>query len=259
MAGMRDRMKCRMVLVTGVLSMSAPGAGAPASAAEISVFAAASLADALSEIGRAFEASSGQHVVFNFGATSDLARQVRAGAPADVFFSADQAQMDNLEQAGLVRGRDRVDVLANRLVVVVPAGSPRRLRTPAEIASFSRLALADPQAVPAGIYARAYLESIGLWSTLAGRIVPTLNVRAALAAVESENVPAAIVYRTDAAISSRVRVAFEVPREAGPRIVYVVAPLASAGGPARSFAAELASSRAARVYEKYGFVVLAGR
>jgi molybdate transport system substrate-binding protein len=244
-------------LVAAVL-MAALGA-APASAAEITVFAAASLADALTEIGRAFEASTGHHVFFNFGATSDLARQVRAGAHADVFFSADQAQMDHLQEAALVRQADRADVLSNSLVVVVPARSPRRLRAASEIASFDRLALADPQAVPAGVYARTYLESIGLWAALAGRIVPALNVRAAMAAVESENVPAAIVYRTDAATSSRVRVAFEVPREAGPRIVYVMAPLAGAGGPARRFAAELASAQAARVYEKYGFAVLAGR
>ena len=229
---------------------------APAAAADITVFAASSLADAVSEIGRAYEAASGHHVSFNFGASSDLARQIQAGAPAEVFFSADEAQMDGLERAGLVRRAERADVLSNTLVVVVPASAPRRLRTAAEIASFSRLALADPQAVPAGVYARAYLESLGLWSALADRIVPTLNVRAALAAVESENVPAAIVYKTDAAGSRRASIAFEVPREAGPRIVYVIAPLAGASAPARTFAAELASSRAARVYEKLGFIVL---
>lgn len=250
-------MKLTPVLVGALLVVSA--ASAPAPAAEITVFAAASLADAVSEIGRGFAASSGHRVAYNFGASSDLARQIRAGAPADVFFSADQAQMDGVERAGLVRAADRVDVLSNTLVVVVPAASPRRLSAPAEIASFRRLALADPQAVPTGVYARKYLESLGLWALLADRVVPTLNVRAALAAVESENVPAAIVYRTDAAISPKVRVAFEVPRESGPHIVYVLAPLAAASAPARLFAQELASARAARVYEKHGFIVLATR
>jgi molybdate transport system substrate-binding protein len=231
-------------------------AGSPASAAEITVFAAASLADALSEIGKSFGSVTGHHVVFNFGASSDLARQIRAGAPADVFFSADEAQMDVVTRAGLVRAAERVDVLSNTLVVVVPARAPRRLQAPSEIAKFERLALADPQAVPAGVYAKRYLESIGVWSRLADRIVPTLNVRGALAAVESENVPAAIVYRTDAATSSRVAVAFEVPRAAGPPIMYVMAPLAQASGPARLFADELASARAARVYQKCGFIVL---
>ncbi len=113
--------------------------------------------------------------------------------------------------------------------------------------------------MPAGVYARQYLESVGLWAALQGRIVPTLNVRAALAAVESENLPAAIVYRTDAAVSSRVRVAFEVPRSAGPAIVYVMAPLAAASPAGRLFAGELTSPRAARVYEKHGFIVLAHR
>ncbi|HEU0106777.1 MAG TPA: molybdate ABC transporter substrate-binding protein [Vicinamibacteria bacterium] len=230
--------------------------GSPASAAEITVFAAASLADAVSEIGKAFAAASGHHVAFNFGASSDLARQIRAGAPADVFFSADEAQMDVVTRAGAVRATDRVDLLSNTLVVVVPARTPRRLRAPSEIANFERLALADPQAVPAGVYAKKYLEQVGVWSRLADRIVPTLNVRGALAAVASENVPAAIVYRTDAATSSRVAVAFEVPRAAGPPIVYVMAPLAQASGPARLFADELASARATRVYQKYGFIVL---
>jgi len=237
-----------------VLSLLA--AGPCASAAEITVFAAASLADALSEIGKSFESATGHHVVFNFGASSDLARQIRAGAPADVFFSADEAQMDIVTRASLVRPAERVDVLSNTLVVVVPARTPRRLQAPSEIASFERLALADPQAVPAGVYAKSYLEKVGVWSRLADRIVPTLNVRGALAAVESENVPAAIVYRTDAATSSRVAVAFEVPRAAGPPIVYVMAPLAQASGPARLFADELASARATRVYQKYGFIVL---
>ena len=240
-------------------AMLAVAAGSPASAADVTVFAAASLADALGEIGKSFEAASGHHVAFNFGASSDLARQIRSGAPADVFFSADQAQMDGVTQAGLVRAADRRDVLSNTLVVVVPASATRRLQSAAEIASFHRLALADPQAVPAGVYARKYLESIGLWPRLADRVVPTLNVRAALAAVESENVPAAIVYRTDAAISKRVRVAFEVPRDAAPAIVYVMAPLAAASPAARLFADELVSARAARVYERFGFIVLPPR
>lgn len=259
------------VLLAATIALCALDASAPngaraagratrADAPEITVFAAASLADALSEIGRAFEAAAGAHVAFNFGATSDLSRQIRAGAPADVFVSADEAQMDLVEKAGLVRSADRVALLSNTLVVIVPAAAPgaaaRVLHGAAEIASFPRLALADPEAVPAGVYARAYLQSVGLWPGLAGRIVPTLNVRGALAAVESGNVPAAIVYRTDALTSRRVSVAFEVPREAGPRIVYVAAPLRDAREPARRFVAALASPESARVFEKHGFIVL---
>jgi len=232
--------------------------GRPARADEVTVFAAASLADVLGEIGKAFAAASGHHVAFNFGGSNDLARQIEAGAPADLFFSADRAQVDRLVEAGLVRPDQRRDVLSNQLVVIVPASSTERLSGPADLAKLPRLALADPEAVPAGVYARTYLESVGLWAALRDRVVPTLDVRAALAAVESENVPAGIVYRTDAALSRRVRVAFEVPRASGPRIVYVLAPLGAAPRPAaRALLAELLSARAARVYERHGFVVLA--
>jgi len=234
------------------------GGGPPARGDEVTVFAAASLANVLGEIGKAFEDASGHHVAFNFGGSNDLARQIEAGAPADLFFSADQAQMDRLEKAGLVRPGQRADVLSNQLVVIVPASSTERLSGPADLAKLKRLALADPEAVPAGIYARRYLETVGLWPALHDRVVPTLDVRAALAAVESENVPAGIVYRTDAALSKRVRVAFEVPRASGPRIWYVLAPVGGAPTPAaRALLAELRSARAARVYERHGFVVLA--
>jgi molybdate transport system substrate-binding protein len=232
---------------------------APLSAEELNVFAAASLTDALKEIGAAFEAASGHKVVYNLGASNDLARQIRAGAPADVFFSADKRQMDGLEKEGLVRAADRVDVLSNVLVVVVPADSSARVASPADLVRFPRFALADPEAVPAGVYARAWLESVGQWDTLKGRVVPALNVRAALAAVESGNAEAGIVYRTDAAISKRARVVFEVPREQGPAIVYPLAPLAaSRKAAAGAFVRALTSAPARAIYLKYGFVVLGG-
>jgi molybdate transport system substrate-binding protein len=232
---------------------------APARADEILVHAAASLTDALEEIGRAWQRSSGHTVAFNLGASSDLARQLAAGAPGDVFFSADRAQMDAVERAGRVRLTDPVELLSNALVVVVPTAASSWPRTAADLLSVERIALADPEAVPAGVYARQWLESLGLWEKLRGRVVPALNVRAALAAVESENAGAAIVYRTDAAIARRARVAFEVPREQGPRIVYVVAPLASSGkAAAREFVSYLRSADAQAVFARRGFVPLAG-
>jgi molybdate transport system substrate-binding protein len=228
---------------------------------ELGVFAAASLADALSEIGAAWSASSGRRPVFNFGASSDLARQIRAGAPADVFFSADEAQMDALEREGLVRKAKRVDLLSNTLVVVVPARSTAQLKAPAELERFASLALADPQAVPAGVYARAWLERLGLWSALSPRVVPALHVRAALAAVESENVEAGIVYRTDALRSRRVRIALEVARAEGPAIVYPVAAIDSSrsASAAGAFVAYLQGPEARAVFARHGFVVLGGR
>ena len=229
----------------------------PVSAEEVSVYAAASLTDCLKELAQGFEKGTGHQVVFNLGGSNDLARQIKAGAPADVFFSADKAQMDGLEAAGLVRAQDRVDVLSNVLVVVVPAASAARLRGPRDLPSANRLALADPQAVPAGVYARTWLESIALWDKVKDKVVPTLNVRAALSAVESENADAGIVYRTDAASSKRVKVAFEVPRDQGPAIVYPLAPMAGSKKPATAELVRYLTSASAReIYGRYGFVVL---
>jgi len=232
----------------------------PVAAEEVTVFVAASLTDALKEIAQAFEGRTGHKVVFNLGASNDLARQIKAGAPADVFFSADKAQMDGLEAAGLVRAQDRVDVLSNVLVAVVPASSTARVSGPTDLLAVRQLALADPQAVPAGVYARAWLESTGLWAKLKDRVIPTLNVRAALAAVESENADAGIVYRTDAAISKRVKVAFEVPKEQGPPIVYPLAPMATSKKVATGeLVRYLLSPPAREVYARYGFIVLPGK
>lgn len=248
-------MRALLLVLVSLLS-AAPAGGAD----EVTVFAAASLAEALEEAARGYERAGGHRVVLNVGGSNDLARQIVAGAAADLFFSADRAQMDLVEKAGLVRPSDRVELLSNVLVVVVPAASTAPIAAPRDLAGLRRLALADPEAVPAGVYARSYLESIGLWAALKDRVVPTLNVRAALAAVESGNADAGIVYRTDAALSRRVKVAFTVPREQGPRIVYVLAPLASSRKPAAAELAHwLAGSEAATTFERYGFVVIAPR
>ncbi len=170
--------------------------------------------------------ASGCRAVFNFGASSDLSRQIRSGAPADVFFSADTAQMDALEREGLVRAADRQDLLSNTLVVIVPAASGATRGGPAR----PRRLQDDRARRPAGGAGRASTHAAGSKAWGSGpsslpRVVPTLHVRAALAAVESENAEAGIVYRTDAAASKRARIAFEVPREQGPPIRYPVAPL----------------------------------
>jgi len=231
---------------------------APTRGEEILVFAAASLTESLQEISRTFERTTGNSVRFSFGASSDLARQIRAGAPADVFFSADTARMDEVERAGHVLRPDRQEFLRNSLVVIVPVRSPLQIRSPRDLLSVDRIALADPAAVPAGIYARKWLESQGLWDRIQKRVVPALDVRAALAAVETEALPAGIVYRTDARISKRVRVVYEVTGK--PEIVYSVAPIVSSHKKAaKDFVRYLASEDAARVFKSYGFGIRGGR
>lgn len=229
----------------------------PVSAEEVTIFAAASLADCLREVAAGFEKATGHEVVLAAGGSSDLARQIRAGAPADVFFSADAAQMDGLEKAGLVRAQDRANVLSNALVVVVPSEGAVVIRGARDLVRLKRLALADPDAAPAGVYARKWLESVGLWSALAQNVIPTLDVRAALAAVESNHVDAGIVYRTDALLSKRVKLAFEVPRREGPDIVFVLAPIAASRKPATAALVRyLTSPEALVVYARHGFIVL---
>jgi molybdate transport system substrate-binding protein len=236
------------------------GSRAGAAGGEVVVFAAASLADALREIGKGFETRTGIRVVLALGGSNDLARQIRAGAPADVFVSASSERMDEVERAGLVHGADRLDLLSNRLVVVVPVAASSSLATAEDLAGVRLLALGDPQAVPAGIYARRWLEKRGLWARVRDRVVPTLDVRAALAAVESANADAGIVYRTDAAISKRVRVALEVPPEEAPRIVYPAALLATSSRPGgRAFYEHLRSPEARAVFERLGFEFLPER
>ncbi len=221
---------------------------------EVLVFAAASLTESLEEIGKAFREKTGTAARFSFGASSDLARQIAAGAPADVFFSADTAKMDGLERSGLVRREERREFLSNALVVVVASSSPLRIGGAGDLVKLPRLALADPEAVPAGIYARQWLQKRDVWRELRERVVPTLDVRGALAAVESGAVPAGIVYRTDAAISKKVRVALVVTD--GPEISYSLARLAGSKSPdADAFVRFVAGEDGRAVFERRGFAV----
>lgn len=229
-----------------------------ASAAELHVFAAASLTDALKEIAAAYEKQSGDKVVFNFGASSFLARQVEEGAPADIFFSADEEKMDGLDKKGLIRRNTRKSRLSNSLVIVVARERGAAIEGPADLASarVKRLALAEPRTVPAGIYAKEYLQKQNLWRAVQAKVVPTENVRAALAAVEAGNVEAGIVYKTDAAISKKVRIAYEVPAADNPAISYPMALVKEARSPdsAARFFKHLESEEAGRIFEKFGFI-----
>ncbi len=229
-------------------------------AAELNVFAAASLTDALKEISAEYEKEGGERLVLNLGASSTLARQIEEGAPADLFLSADEAKMNSLEKKKLLVPGTRKSVLSNTLVIVVADDSTLKIAGAKDLAGSSVriLALAEPQTVPAGIYAKQYLRQQGVWSKVIDRVVPTENVRAALAAVEAGNADAGIVYKTDAQIAKRVRVAYEVPRAEGPVISYPFAVLARSERreAARKLLAYLESPKAISIFRKYGFLIL---
>lgn len=229
--------------------------------APIVVFAAASLTDALQELGAAYGKSTGHAVKFSFAASSALARQIESGAPADVFFSADIDWMDYLQMRKLIQAESRRDLLANRLVLIAPAGSTIALKIAphfalADALGKSRLATGDPDSVPVGRYARAALTRLGVWDSVADRLVRAENVRAALAFVERGEVPLGIVYETDALVDKGVRVVDTFPAGTHPPITYPIALTAGAKSGARQFADYLRTPSAGAVFVRYGFVPL---
>jgi molybdate transport system substrate-binding protein len=232
---------------------------ASVNADELLVSAAASLTDAMKEIGARHEKQTGDKLLFNFGGSSLLARQIEEGVPADVFASADEAQMDRLEKAGRLERGTRCDLLTNALVIVARQDSPLQINSVADLASsnVSRIAIADPQSVPAGLYARQLLANAGIWERVRDKIVPAENVRAALAVVEAGNADLGIVYTTDAA-SGATRVLFNAPAELSPKITYPVAVMANSAhsGAAKRFLTFLKSSEAAQIFQRAGFGVV---
>jgi molybdate transport system substrate-binding protein len=226
------------------------------------VYAAASLTNALQDVVRDYEAAGGGKVKFSFAASSLLARQIEAGADADVFFSADSEWMDYLAERKLIRTATRRDVLSNRLVLIAPAGSTVALTIAPGLAlaaalGDSRLAVADPDTVPAGKYAKAALTALGVWPSVADKLARAENVRAALAYVARGEAALGIVYATDAKAELKVRVVDTFPADTHPAIVYPAALTASAdGSEAKAFLAYIVSDKAAAVFKRYGFSVM---
>jgi molybdate transport system substrate-binding protein len=242
------------VLCLAVLALAVPSTPP----APVMVFAATSLTDVLDEIGTAYSSAGGGAVRFNFAGSNTLARQIIAGAPADVFVSADEVQMDVVQKAGLIVDGSRVDVVSNQLVVASLAERAEAVRAtfakaPPQIA---RLAIGDSAAVPAGVYARRYLEAKGLWTSYEPRIVPTANVRAALVAVENGAADAAIVYATDMAIARGAVAAFTIPLDQSPRIVYPAALLKTStnAAEARQWLSFVAGAQAAEIFRRHKFL-----
>ena len=223
------------------------------------VLAAASLQESLTAAADAWASQGHERPVISFAASSALARQVEAGAPADLFLSADEEWMDRLATLRLIRPSTRVDLLTNRLVLIAPATSARHLTIRrafplARALGNDRLAMADPDTVPAGRYGKAALTSLGVWPSVASRIAPAENVRAALALVERGEAPFGIVYATDARASSKVRVIGIFPASSHPAIRYPIAVLAAAtSSDAEPFRRFLLSDQGRAIFARFGF------
>lgn len=254
----------RLLPSLAAAALSALLASHPARAEdELTLFAAASMTDAITELAAAYSAAGHPAVKLAFAASSTLAKQIENGAPADLFISADQQWMDYLAERSLIVEETRTDVAGNALVLIVPAGSPQA--APADPAGIDwltllggdgKLAIGDPAHVPAGRYAKAALDYLKLWPSVESHAVFAGDVRAALAFVETGEAVVGIVYSTDAAISDKVAVVGAFPPESHDPIVYPIAVLAGHDRPeARDFLAFLLSPTAAKVLGKYGFTM----
>jgi molybdate transport system substrate-binding protein len=229
----------------------------------IVVFAAASLTNALQDLGDGFELETSIPVKFSFAASSALARQIESGAPADVFFSADVDWMDYLQTRNLIRKGTRHDVLGNRLVLIARAASLLELSIVphfklADALGKGRLATGDPDSVPVGRYAEAALKSLGVWDAVADRLVRADNVRSALAFVDRGEAPLGIVYETDALVDKNVRVVDAFPDDSHAPIVYPVALTTAAKPAALRFIEYLRGPAGDLVFKSYGFVPIHG-
>jgi len=231
----------------------------PQSAPPLTVFAAASLTEAISDAAARYEAAGGRKLRLAFAASSTLARQIEAGADAALYLSADETWMDYLAARGLVVTSTRRPLLGNRLALVVGAGNPQTLdlSRPFDLSALlrgGRLAMGDPAHVPAGRYAREALTNLGLWESARTRLAAAESVRAALALVERGEVEAAVVYETDARASTKVRVAGLFPATLHSPIVYAVAIVSGHDSPAARAAYEyVIGPDAARVFRARGF------
>jgi molybdate transport system substrate-binding protein len=255
----------RKLIVVFLMLGIALDARAPSAAGQnppLIVFAAASLADAVTAVSKAFTQDTGIAVKTSFAASSVLAKQIESGAPATVFFSADEDWMSYLQSRNLLAPGSRKDVLANQLALVAPADSTASVKItsgPALLQALgaARIATGDPDAVPVGRYARAALIRLGVWEQLQGRLVRAEDVRSALAFVARGEAPFGIVYLTDAKIEKRVKLLDVFPPDLYPPIRYPIALIAGAGADASRFVGFATGSRAVAIFEGYGFSVTA--
>jgi len=242
----------------------AAATGVAACAADVTVFAAASLSDALQEVGTAYQQKTGHTAAFSFASSSVLARQIEASNGADVFASADTNWMDYLDKRGLIDRATRGNLLANHLVLIAPASDKTSIKIVphfdiAAALNGGRLAIGDPASVPAGKYGKAALASLGVWDAVSGHLAPAENVRVALAYVARGEAPLGIVYTTDALSEPRVRIVGTFPDDTHQPIVYPAALTKEAKPAAWEFLKFLSGPAARAIFLKDGFVIIASR
>lgn len=236
---------------------------APAAAQDVTVFAAASLKNALDDVAAGWKAETGKQAVISYAASSALAKQITEDAPADIFISADLAWMDHVEKAGAAVDGTRKNLLGNSIVLVAPKDSTANVKLvkgvdlAAALGTEGKLAMADVAAVPAGKYGKAALESLGAWAGVEKKIAQAENVRAALALVARGEAPLGIVYKTDSAAEPSVRIVDTFPATSHPEIVYPAAQLKGGkSADTKAFFDYLTTEKAKAAFEKQGFSVL---
>jgi molybdate transport system substrate-binding protein len=244
-----------LVLLVSVFSLIT----AAAKEVELYVAAAASLTDVMTELQSHYRQKHPEIKIYlNLASSGKLQTQIEQGAPADLFVSAAQKQMDALEKQALIKRETRINLLENQLVMIVPKDSKLPLKSFTDLGAdtVKKVGIGAPESVPAGQYAKEVLSYLKIWDRIQGRIVLGANVRAVLTYVETGNVDAGIVYRTDAAVSDQVRIVAAAPKGSHEPIVYPAAVLAGAKQPqaAAEFLKYLDGKDAARIFEKYGFL-----
>ena len=248
-----------LALAGGLMLAAAPAASA---AESLTVFAAASLKNALDNVNIACEADVGEKATISYAASSALAKQIEEGAPADVFISADLAWMKYLSEKKLTKPDTEVQLLGNRIVLVAPADSTASTEIApnfdlAKLVGDGKLAMANVDSVPAGKYGKAALEKLGVWASVEGKVAQAENVRAALALVSTGEAPVGIVYQTDASADSKVKIVGTFPADSHPPIIYPVAQTAgSKDAETPAFLKCLQSEKARGLFEEQGFTVL---
>jgi molybdate transport system substrate-binding protein len=254
----------RTLIAAFALLVAASGLPAGARADDVVIFAAASLKDALDAVNADWRKASGKHATISYAASSALAKQIEAAAPADVFISADLDWMNYVEERKLIVPASRHSLLGNSLVLIAPADTkpaPVEIKPEFPLAKLlggGRLAMADPNAVPAGKYGKAALTKLGVWDSVSGSVAAAENVRACLLLVARGEVPFGIVYKTDASIEPKVKIVGTFPADSIPPITYPIAQTAaSKHADAAAFIAYLSGPDATRQFEHYGFTVLA--